>query len=597
MAGSAQRDWQIYWRLSKLARPYWGHLAGVFLLSLVGTPLALLVPLPVKIVVDSVIGSHPLPGVLQTLLPARIQYNDGLLLAFACGLLIFTALATHLQALGMWVLQAYSGEKLVMGFRAQLFRHAQRLSFAYHDTRGSADSAYRIQYDSPSIQHIMINGIIPLVSAVIMLVSMIYVTARIDSGLVLVALSVAPVLFILTHTFGKRLKRRWIELKQMDSSASSIVQEVLSSMRVVKAFGREEHEHDRFMLQSNRRMRMQLRTYTLQGAYDLLVGVSVAVGTAAVLYVGGTHVRDGTLTLGDLLLVIGYVAQLFDPLRTMSKKLTDLQSGLASAGRAFALLDELPEVTERPNARQLYRALGHVTFNDIGFSYKEGHPVLSGVSLDVEPGSRVGIQGATGSGKSTLLSLLVRFYDVAEGQILLDGIDIRDYKVDDLRNQFGIVLQDPVLFSATLGENIAYGRTGASDEEIVEAARLANAHEFITRLPEGYDTQVGERGVQLSGGERQRISLARAFLKDAPILILDEPTSSVDVGTEGLIMEAMDRLTEGRTTFMIAHRLTTLTQCDVRLEMRNGQLLNLGAASDSSPAESEVSIPAGRDAG
>jgi len=570
-----QSDWQLYRRLLRQARPYWPHVGGIFALSLLSTPLALLSPVPMKILVDSVIGSHPLPGFIAATLPAGIERSPGALLALACALVILVALASQLQSLASWLLQTYTGEKLVLDFRAQLFRHAQQLSFSYHDTKGASDSAFRIQYDSSSIQYIIINGIIPLISAMMMLVSMIYVTAKIDRDLVLVALSVSPLLFVFTRVFGRKVKRRWKDLKAISSLTNAIVQEVLSSMRVVKAFGREEHEQSRFMVQSNQRVRLQISTYLLQGSYDLLVGLSIAVGTSAVLYFGVMHVRSGVLTLGELLIVVGYVGQLFDPLRVLSKKLTDLQANLASAERAFALLDEMPEVVERPDARHLERSAGRVTFSGVGFAYRKGHPVLSDVSLDVPSGSRVGIQGETGAGKTTLLSLLIRFYDVTEGQILIDDVDIRDYRIDDLRNQFGIVLQEPVLFSASLAENIAYGRLGSSQEEIVEAARLANAHTFIERLPDGYDTQVGERGMQLSGGERQRISLARAFLRDAPILILDEPTSSVDTATEELIMEAMERLMKGRTTFIIAHRLTTLKNCDLRVEMRAGHLAHI----------------------
>jgi ATP-binding cassette subfamily B protein len=320
---------------------------------------------------------------------------------------------------------------------------------------------------------------------------------------------------------------------------------------------------------------MQIRTYLLQGGYDLLIGVSMATATAAVLLLGGLHVLSGRLTLGDLLLMMGYVAQLLDPLKVLSKKLTELQAGLASAERAFALQDEIPDVVEKPDAIPIEKAAGEVTFRDVTFAYTKGNPVLSGISLDVPAGARVGIQGRTGSGKSTLLGLLVRFYDVDDGQILVDGIDIRDYKLDELRNQFGIVLQEPLLFSTSIAENIAYGRIGAPMDAIVEAAKFANAHDFIAALPEGYDTKVGERGVHLSGGERQRISLARAFLKDAPILILDEPTSSVDTATEGLIMDAMERLVRGRTTFMIAHRIATLKNCDLHVEMRDRHLVEI----------------------
>jgi ATP-binding cassette subfamily B protein len=269
---------------------------------------------------------------------------------------------------------------------------------------------------------------------------------------------------------------------------------------------------------------------------------------------------------------MGYLAQLYLPVQVISKSITSMQSALAGAERAFALLDEVPDVAERPDGRPLGRAAGAVSFRAVSFAYDGGAPVLRDVTFEVPPGTRLGIAGETGAGKTTLIGLLARFYDPTAGQILLDGIDLRDYRLADLRQQFGIVLQDTVLFSTTVAENIAYARPQATEAEIIEAAKAANAHDFILGLPDGYQTVVGERGMRLSGGERQRIALARAFLKDAPILILDEPTSSLDERTEAGVMEAMERLMRGRTTFMIAHRLTTLANCEVRLEIEDGRV-------------------------
>jgi ATP-binding cassette subfamily B protein len=568
-------DHVVYARLLREARPYWPHIAGIFLLSLLSTPLALLLPFPLKLAVDSVIGAHPLPPLVAAVLPASARDSGTAVLLFAAGLLVAVTLLVYLQAVASSILQTYTGEKLVLEFRARLFRHVQRLSLAYHDTKGTADSTYRIQYDAPAIQGIAIDGLIRLIAAGFTLLGMIYVTARLDWQLALVALAICPPLFLLTQTFRPRLRRRWREIKKLDSSAMSVVQEVLSSVRVVKAFGQEDREHGRFVQHSNQRVLEQIRLMFFQGGLDTVVGLTLAVGTAAALFVGALHVRNGALTLGELLVVMAYLAQLYEPLKTFSKKVTELQSGLASAERAFSLLDELPEVIERPNARPLARASGAVLFRGVSFSYEKGLPALQDISFEVAPGSRVGIAGRTGAGKTTLASLLMRFYDPTAGQILLDGADLREYKLADLRNQFAMVLQDSVLFSATIAENIAYARPEATQEEIEEAAKVANAHEFILSLPEGYQTLVGERGMRLSGGERQRISLARAFLKDAPILILDEPTSSVDLRTEAAILEAMERLMRGRTTITIAHRLSTLENCDLRLEIEGGQLVSM----------------------
>jgi ATP-binding cassette subfamily B protein len=390
-----------------------------------------------------------------------------------------------------------------------------------------------------------------------------------------VALVISPFLFFFSGTYNRRMRGRYWDVKQMESRALKVVQEVLTAVRVVKAFGREDNEQERFVRQSSEGMRARIRLSFAEGAFGLLVNLTTAVGTALVLFIGIRNVLTGILTLGELLIVIAYLSQLYGPLKTISQKVATLQSSLASAQRAFELLDEVPEVVERPNARSLKRAVGAIEFRNVSFAYDGKNPVLHNVSFLIDAGTRVGIVGRTGSGKTTLVGLLTRFYDPSAGQILLDGVDLRDYKLADLRNQFAIFLQEPVLFSTSVAENIAYAHDSASEREIVAAAKAANAHEFVVGLPDGYDTLVGERGMQLSGGERQRIALARAFLKDAPILILDEPTSSVDMKTEAGIMEAMERLMKGRTTFMIAHRPSTLENYDILLVIEDGQLITM----------------------
>jgi ATP-binding cassette subfamily B protein len=344
---------------------------------------------------------------------------------------------------------------------------------------------------------------------------------------------------------------------------------------VIKAFGQERREHDRFLRQSRLRISGQLQLSILQATFNVLIGLTIAVGTAAVLYTGVHHVQARLLTTGELLMVMAYIAQMYEPLRLLSTKTTDLQSWLTSVDRAFALLDEAPELDEPHHAKRLSRAIGEIEFRNVSFCYGERSRGLTDISFHVPSGSRVGIVGATGAGKSTLLMLLNRFYDPDSGLVLLDGRDVRDYRLADLRQQYSIVLQDPLLFATSIAENIAYAKPEASETEIVAAAMAANAHEFIRALPEGYETKVGERGCRLSGGERQRISLARAFLRDSPILILDEPTSSVDVATEAAIMDATESLMVGRTTFLIAHRLSTLKNCDMILRLCDGQLVRL----------------------
>jgi ATP-binding cassette, subfamily B, bacterial len=477
-------------------------------LSLISTPVALLTPLPLKIVVDSVLGDKPLPGFMQSVVPGFMTDSKGMILVLTVVLVMIVALISQLRGISSLILETYTGEKLVMDFRARLFRHAQRLSLSYHDWRGSADSIYRIQYDALAVQWITTQGIIPVVTSIVTLVSMIYITALIDVQLALVALAVSPLLFLILRTYGQRLRSGWRGQKKLESSSLSVVQETLGGIRVVKAFGQEDREKERFTGKASETLRARIRLSFHEGGLGLMVGLVIAAGEAAVIFIGVRNVQAGTLTLGDLLLVMGYLSQLYRPLQSISKKVGDLQGSLASAERTFALLDQTPEVIEKPNAIPLSRARGALSFQNVSFAYDgENNPVLQNVSFEVGPGTRVGIAGATGAGKTTLVSLLTRFYDPTSGQITLEGVDLRDYKIADLRKQFAIVLQDPVLFSTSIAENIAYANPDATYEEIVAAARAANAHELIIHLPEGYDTQVGERGIRLSGGEPQYVLL------------------------------------------------------------------------------------------
>ena len=577
-----ESDLNVYRRLMRLARPYWPQIVGLLLLNLLAPPLALLVPVPLKIAVDIALDGRPLPGVLGRL---GLAGSPSEVLWLSAGLMVAVALVLQLQALAVTLLHTYAAERLTLHFRSILFRHAQQLSLIYHDRQGTSDSIYRIQYDSPSIQWIAVDGLIPLVTSAVNIVGIVCVTARIDWRLATIALGVSPPLFLLARVSRARLLKNYRDLKDRESSAFHVVQEVLTAVRVVKAFGREDDEQDRFVSRAGEGLKARLAAARSEGVLGLLTNLTTAAGSAAVLLVGASKVRSGALTLGDLLMVMTYLTMLFAPLQAVSKSMASFQGSLASARRAFALLDVEPEVAERADARPLQRAAGAVEFRHVNFSYDGVSPVLREVSFSVAPGTRMGVSGRTGAGKTTLISLLMRFFDPGSGRITLDGVDLRDYRVADLRAQFAMVLQEPVLFSTSIAENIAYARPGATEEEVIAAAKAADAHEFITRLPQGYETRVGERGMSLSGGERQRISLARAFLKDAPILILDEPTSSVDVATEAAIMGAMERLMSGRTTFMIAHRLSTLKGCDVRLEVAAGQVRVRTTRPGGAPAE------------
>ncbi len=574
-AGSNHKN--LYLRLWEESRPYSWHLAGLFGLSLLGTPLALLTPVPLKIAVDNIIGTRPLPGFLAAWLPEGVQRSDAALLGFAVALMIAVALLGQLRDFGSGLLTAYTSEKLLRGFRAKLFRHVQRLSLSYHETQGPADSIYRIQNDATALQQIAVNGVVPFITSALTFTSMVYVIARINWRLALVGLGIAPLIFIVSRTYRRRVRKQTREVKKIESAALSVVHEVLGAARVVKAFAQEDREDERFVQKSNEGMRARMRLVFAGRGYGLVVTLITAAGTAAVLFIGVRAIQSQTLSLGNFLLVMGYLSQLYAPLKTVGKKMANAQNYMVSAERAFGLLDVSPDVAEKPNARPLACASGAMAFRNVSFAYEKDRPVLCDASFEIQPGTCLGVAGATGAGKTTLVNLLTRFYDPSAGQVLLDGVDLRDYKLADLRNQFALVLQEPVLFSTTIAENIAYARPGTSEAESIAAARAANAHDFIVRLPHGYGTLVGERGMRLSGGERQRISLARAFLKDAPILILDEPTSSVDMKTEAAIVEAMERLVRNRTTFIITHRESALKHCDRILRIEHGRVVSFEA--------------------
>lgn len=568
-------SFRTFLRLLALARGFWPHLTGIFLLDQLTWLLVLATPLPLKIVLDTLAGQQALPAWLARLLPPLTTTQNLLL---AVGLQILIAAANMARDATSHLLCTYTGERLTLDFRQRLFAHAQRLSLAFHDLRGTADSIYRIQYDTQSIQWIVIYGVGPFCANLILLVAMIAVTAAINWKLALVALAVTPLLVIIPRLFKGVGAERYRAVKEQEADALEVIQEVLTALRVVKAFGREEDEQARFVQRSRQTLRAKVRLAAAEAGLSIAIKLTTAAGAALVLLIGAWDVLAGKMTIGLLTMVIYYTAQLYSPLEQITKKIADILWSLVSVQRAFELLDQSPEVPQKPHPIVLKRARGHIQFEHVSFAY--GPPpdapwVLRDVCFQVEPGQCIGLVGRTGAGKTTLVSLLMRFYDPIEGRILLDGLDLRDLSIESLRNQFSIVLQEPVLFASSIAENIAYSRPGATMAQIEAAARAAGAHDFIMRLPEGYATQVGERGMRLSGGERQRISLARAFLKDAPILILDEPTSSVDLETERQIMDAMQRLLEGRTTFIIAHRLATLARCHRILRVEDGRVVEI----------------------
>jgi len=552
-------------------RPYVSPLIVLLIVSLLAVPMTLIFPLPIKLLVDSVLGSQPLPGYLAIFVGSQVSKTLALWLAIS--ILMATAVLTYLENLvNVWYSNKV-GNRMTLDIRARLFRQMQRLSVAYHDTMGAADSAYRTLNDAPMLRSFGIDSLIPLTTSILTLGAMILVMVFLDWELALIALLVSPLMFILTFVFRPRIRAGWRKFRASESAAMAVAQESLGASRLVKSYGQEERKNKELVSHYDASLSASLKVQVDSAVYSLLVGILTAAGLAAVLYIGIGHVQANTgLTLGSLLVVNYYVTQLYGPLRNVGQSILDIQMSLTGVERYRAVLDEKPDVPELPNAIPLARARGNIAFRNVSFAYTKDHPVLHDITFELPSGNRLGVVGPTGSGKTTLSTLLLRLFDPTEGVITLDDLDLTDYKLADLRNQYAVVHQETVLFSTSVAENIRFAKPNATMDEVIAAAAAAKAQDFITNLPNGYDTLVGERGMKLSGGERQRISLARAFLKDAPILILDEPTSSLDVHTESAILDTIQELMKGRTTMMIAHRPSTLRDCNIILVLEDGRV-------------------------
>jgi ATP-binding cassette subfamily B protein len=554
--------------LLPLALPYWRGFA-VALVGVIATSLvALMKPWPLKFLIDDVLqvgndGARPdSPGTIILAIAAAIV-----------GIALLQGLFNYLKE---FFLSAASF-RVAFALRRALFAHIQRLSLTFHDKQRTGDMITRVMNDVTKVQELVTDKlVVDGLSSVLQCAGMLVVMLVIDWRLGLIAVAWAPLIVLTSMHFRRRIKDQEQEVRQTEGDVASLTQETISSIRVVKAFGREGHTVERFEEQTGQMTEINVKVARLEALYSWLVTFFTALGLAALVSFGAYQVLAGALSAGTLVVFIQYMRDLQSPLNTLSKLWTKLAKVMVRAERIVEVLKEKPTVEERPGARRAPRFRGHVRFDGVSFGYDPEEPVLRDVSLDVEPGRTAAVVGATGAGKSTLTSLLMRLYDPIEGAVLIDGHDVREYKGDSVVDQISVVLQESLLFQTSIQENIAYGDPKASFEDIREAARAAYCLEFIERLPNGFETVVGERGGTLSGGQRQRIAIARAVIRDAPILILDEPTTGLDAESEEIVMRALEHLTVGRTTLMIAHKLSTVRRADKIYVLEGGEIAEEG---------------------
>jgi ATP-binding cassette subfamily B protein len=555
----------IYRRVLRYYRPFLGQTIFGLCLSLLGVGLNLLKPWPFKIIVDDFLRAGP-----------TIRPDWRMWVLLLCLALIGIQ---FLWGLINWMtnyLFVKIGLQALLKLRTDLYSYLQSLSLKYHDARRSSDSSFRVAYDSQSIQTIYNKGFTNIFGSVITLIGTFVIMLRLDWQLTLVSLGIVPLVVGAIYLFAHRIRRESTSIQEQESAVLAQAQEGLSSIRMVHAFGREEFEVRQFQQQARQSLQANLRLTLTNVNSALVISTLMVVGTAVMYYIGTLHVLAGTLTLGSLLVFSAYLLMLYQPLESLTYTAWAMEGATAGAKRCFEVLDRQHDVVDSPGAIAISSAQGSIGFQAVSFGYTVDRYVLREIDLRIEPNQIVGLAGGTGAGKSTLLSLVPRFYDPTTGSITLDGRDIRQITKKSLRAQIAIVLQDTLLFSTTVRENIAYGRPDATEEEIIEAARRAQADEFIREMPQGYDSLVGERGGHLSVGQRQRIGIARAFLKNAPILLLDEPTSALDPATESAIMETIKELMRGRTTLIATHRLATIHNLDQIIVLDHGRIVEQG---------------------
>jgi ATP-binding cassette subfamily B protein len=577
----ARHDSILLW-IFRYLRPYRGRVAALASLSVFEVTLRVLSPWPMKAVVDHVIGAAPMPDWLAwTLSPVTTIFafvpgsRERLLISVVvAGLLVQIAHQAVMMVHSR--LSAATGHQMVRDLRERLFAHLQALSLAHHARTPTGDALYRLESDACCLEHIVLRGLFPIVFSAMTLVAMFTVLAGIDLQLALVSLAIIPFLYVWLRFYTKRMLPNARRAKELESVMVQRLHESISAIRLVKTYAREDFEQRRFSDAAGHALQARLTSARQESLFGAVVSALTIAGTSLVVLVGGLSVIHGRISLGTLLLLTAYLGFVYGPLCGIANTTGALQHAIASARRVRETFDIVTEPLDVPGSIDPTRLRGDVRFENVSFAYDNGARVLDGVSFTAKPGEMVALVGLSGAGKTTAVSLITRLYEATLGRIVIDGVDIRGYKLKSLRNQVAVVLQEAVVMSGSVRENLRYGRLDATDAEIEAAARAANAHDFIMALPQGYDTELGEAGSGVSGGQRQRLSVARAFLKNAPILILDEPTASLDTVSEELVFDGLRRLQEGRTTFVIAHRLSTVRAADRILVLDHGRIVGEG---------------------
>lgn len=565
-------------RIVDLLRPHSREL-WLGLLAIAGESAAdLLQPWPLKIVLDNVLrGKKQDHGWLNHLIDKTAGVDPMNVLLFACVAVLLIAVLDAICSYADKYLTTSVGQWVTHDLRRRIYTQVQRLSLAYHDQQPTGDLISRVTSDIDSIQSFIVSGLLGILVNAVTLIGMIVVLFYINWQFALIALAVVPPLFVIVYTYTRRVKKASREVRKKEGSMISVVEEVVTSMRVVKAFAREDYEIRRFEGESLEAVEAALRARALKAKLVPIVNIITAIGTCAVLWFGAKLAMEGHLTPGSMVVFVFYLGKMYKPMQEISKTMDSYSKAEIGYERIQEILKSDEEIHDIRGAKRAPKFKGEIELDHVTFEYKEGEPVLQDVNLHVDAGSMVALVGPTGSGKTTIVNLIARFYDPKEGVVRIDGIDVKQVTQKSLREQISFVLQDTVLFSGTIWDNIAYGRPDASVIEIVKAAEAANAMEFIEKLPQKFETTVGERGVTLSGGQRQRIAIARAIVRKTPILVLDEPTSGLDAQSEQLVFEALDRLMEGKTSVVIAHRLSTIRRANCIYVVDGGHIVESGS--------------------